>query len=269
MKLDQVIQALDITMEFGKNFDKIIRGPNVWPLIIDRETAIKALQYGCEKGPPFIVVRTVHRAFTHQDGYEHPRQVWYEVGNTGHEQDMGFEMPGGISGFPKNICIDAELAETLVAEGILWMRGDVDQEQIHCYYTGAGSYYEKHKATLVPHAEKHIAQRRAEILANHVKARIRESVTVDDTDELLDRVRKGYEECSLLLPADDAIRAEIERVLGATPILLAKLAVGGQFVHANAPYQVKAPDGNYYHVGPTGSHGIECRLPLDTNVVPL
>ncbi len=51
MKLNQVLQALGITMELGKNFDEIVRGPNVWPRIIDRETAIKAIQYGCKKGP--------------------------------------------------------------------------------------------------------------------------------------------------------------------------------------------------------------------------
>ena len=269
MKLQQVLQALGITMELGKNFDQIVRGPNIWPRIIDRETAIKAMQYGCEKGPPFIVVRTIRDEWKDsKTGEVRPREIWYEIGSTGHDQDMGFELPAGFSGFPKHICIEAALAEMLIAEGILWIRGDVDEGQTHCYYTGAGSYYEKNKEKLVPYVNECIARRRREILTNHTRARIHESVVIEQPD-LINRIRQGYEKVHLVVPSNESILAEVERVLGATPIVLAKLAVGGQFIHANAPYQVKSPDGNYFHVGPIGNDGIECRLPLDTNVIPL
>lgn len=268
MTLDQVLQALGVTMELGKNFAQIVRGPNVWPLIVDRETAIKALEYDCDKGPPFIVVRTIRPAWKGKDGTGHPREIWYEIGSTGHEQELGFDLPAGLSGFPKRICIEAGLAETLIAEGVLWIQGDVDEEQTHCYYTGSGSYYEKNKEKLVPYVNECIARRRREILANHTRARILESVVLERPD-LISRIRQGYEKVHLVIPSNEAIRAEVERVLGATPVLLAEINVGGRFVYANAPYQVKAPDGKYFHVGPIGNSGIECRLPLDTTVIPL
>lgn len=218
MKLEQVLANLGIMLELGKNFDQIVRGPNIWPRIIDRETAIKALQYGCEEGPPYIVVRTIRNTWEDADSVEHPREIWYEIGSTSHQQNLGFELPAGISGFPKHICIEATLAETLIAEGILWIRGDVDEGQTHCYYTGPGSYYEKNKASLVPHTEQCIAQRRQEILTNHVRAGIERhgaevvaqiSDPVERAQLMLDHVRQGYEDCHLLLPADETILTEI------------------------------------------------------------
>jgi hypothetical protein len=211
MRLEQVLQALGITMELGQNFDQIVRGPNIWLRIIDRETAVKALRYGCEKGPPFIVVRTIRNARKDASGTEHPREIWYEIGSTSHQQDLGFELPAGFSGFPNHICIEAALAETLIAEGILWMRGDADEEQIHCYYTGPGSYYEEHKDSLVPHTEQCIARRRREILANHVRARIADHGD-EEEQSLLELVRKGYREYHLPMPTDEAILAEIRSV---------------------------------------------------------
>lgn len=268
MKLDQVLQALGITCELGRNFDMIVRGPNVWPLIIDRDTAIKALQYGCEKGPPFIVVRTIRSAWKEKNGVEHPREIWYKIGSTSHDQNLGFDLPAGFSGFSSHICIQAALAEALIAEDVLWIRGDVDEGETHCYYTGPGSYYEKNRAELVPYVNECIARRRREILTNHVRAWIRESVVLD-TQELLDNVKKGYRERELLLPTDEAILAEINQALGAAPCPLSDLKIGQQFVHSKCSYEIKALDGNYYQVGPIGRHGVECRLPLDTLVTPL
>lgn len=158
MKLEQVLAALGIQYNPGENFDQIVRGPNVWPLIIDRDTAIKAIQYGCEKGPPFIVVRTIRSAFKSVD-VEYPQQIWYKIGSTSHQQDMGFDLPVGISGFPKHICIESTLAEVLIAEGLLWIHGASEDEQTHCYYTGPGSYFETHRARLESYAELRNAER--------------------------------------------------------------------------------------------------------------
>ncbi len=165
-------------------------------------------------------MRTIRRSWKDaQSGEVQPREIWYEIGSTSHEQDMGFKLPRGLSGFPNMICIEAVLAETLIAEGVLWIRGDVDEEQTHCYYTGLGSYYEKNKAKLVPYVSGCIARRRREILTNHVAARLHkhgaeiEAQATDVVEQerlLLDYVRKGYQECHLVLPSDETILAEIK-----------------------------------------------------------
>lgn len=55
------------------------------------------------------------------------------------------------------------------------------------------------------------------------------------------------------------------------------LIVGEQFMYANSTYEVKQidrdghqwPAPRWYHIGPAGNQGIECRLPYDRKVIPL
>jgi len=132
---------MGITLEHGVNFDQVVRGQNVWPRIIDRDTAIKALTFHCEFGPPNILVRTLHHEIRDVDGKIHPAQVWYEVGGTRHQLDTDLTLPAGISGMEISIQIKPEIVEQLIEERLVWMQESPETYQQHCYWTGPGSYF--------------------------------------------------------------------------------------------------------------------------------
>lgn len=202
------VKTLGQTLTIGDNCDVAKGDWSFWLIIKDRELAIDTLKHECDKGAPHIVLRVNSGYMKEEDLRKavYPHRIIYQIGGVGRTQDNGEEMPFGFAG----IYIDTELGEKLLAEGILWLYCDVDNPQVHSYYTGPGSYYEKNEHLIVPHTERVTTEKRAQVLENHVLARCKENPRAD-TDTLVKLVKEQYPLFNgFYFPTDDTIRDCIE-----------------------------------------------------------